>query len=372
MARNPTITCTIKDTNPTTIAMTGNDSVLIRYYSNAYVKMIPQAYDGASIDLDTCVIRNGSEISYGTEHTFHQVESDSFRCAVEDSNGNYCVYETACNMVDYIRITCNSATNRPDGGGNMTVVCYGNYFNGSFGKQQNEIHCTYQCVDSGGRVVSDGDMTVDLTDNTYIARTYLTGLDYEETYYFVFFASDLLSSAVTVRTGVTSKPVFHWGENDVTFEVPVSFNKGVTSANGKNASVTEYGEWTPVLDGATASYSAQEGWYTKSGNVVTIGFFVKAVCSPINEINSVVIIGLPYNASCRASGGGICSGVIIQGVKNFQCFVVEASESVGIITTRTQNCGETDGIPLSTSAIGCRYPTNGEITLNGTITYLTN
>lgn len=377
MAQNPTITYTIKDVNPTTIALTGNENVLVRYGSWASVKMTPKAYDGAAIDLDTCIIRHGNDIRYVTETVFDIVENNQFRLFAADSNENYCAVDATCEMVDYIKLTCRNVNNRPDGDGNLALQCYGNYFNGSFGKKSNTLQCTYRSKVSGGTWSSYKNMTVTITDNTYFAHANITGLDHDTAYDFEIHVKDSVESAYLCLYGIKSLPVFHWGENDFVFEKPVAFNQGVTSAKGKPADLTEYGEWIPRLEGATASYSTQKGWYSKSGNIVTVGFFIKAVCTPIYEYNNVSVDGLPYCPAYKSAGGGLCSGVIMRATHNFQCFVVESAHDgngnyVGFINTRTQSCADSiAGTSLTTSASGCLYPDNQEITLSGTITYMT-
>ena len=73
---------------------------------------------------------------------------------------------------------------------------------------------------------------------------------------------------------------------------------------------------------------------------------------------------------CSAAGGGMCSGALVSAGFDFQCFVAETS---GNITTRVQACNNTSSANLLTSASGCKYPTGGgELTVSGTITYMTS
>jgi hypothetical protein len=305
------------------------------------------------------------------------VENNKFGLYAEDSNENYCAVEATCEMVDYIQLTCRNVNNRPDGDGNFALQCYGNYFNGSFGKKSNTLQCTYRSRVSGGTWSSYKSMTVTITDDTYFAHANITGLDHDTAYDFEIYAKDAVGSIGFLWHGVKSLPVFHWGENDVVFEKPVAFNQGVTSSKNRPADLTEYGEWIPMLGEDTVTYSTQKGWYSKSGNIVTVGFFIKAVCTPYNENNNVSIEGLPYCPSYKATGGGLCSGVIMKSTHNFQCFVVESARDlsgnyVGFIGIRTQSCADSiAGTTLTTSASGCKYPDGQEITLSGTITYMT-
>ena len=367
----PTITCTIRDTNPDTIALTGDNRVLVRYYSNAYVQMNVETYNGAYVIEDECSIRSGDgTYIQGTEGTFERVESNSFKCEATDSNGSYRAHTQTCRFVEYVRLTCNPATlNRPDGNGNMAIVCYGDYFNGDFGEKENELQCTYMIVDSNNDVIREGNMTVELTGNTYIARVGLTGLDYTETYSISFIASDLLHQVVTHQDGITGKPVFHWGKNDFVFEVPVTFKQGIADPDGKGLTMAEYGTWTPTFDELQATYSTQQGWYLKVGNVVTVGFNIYAKCEVLlGEAEGFIMIsGLPYNPLYSANGGGTCSGALMYSTQIFQCFVAQTYGKIMVVSQETTG---DDGSYLGTSFGYLRYPMGGYITLAGTITYM--
>lgn len=424
---NPIITASVVDTNATTIALTGNSSTLIKYFSNAQATMSVEPQKGATIDENLYIIRNGNNDGYGTTHTFNGVESNVFTFSAEDSRGNVGTAEVTLPMVDYIKLTCHISENRPDGNGDTLVSCVGNYFNGSFGAVSNTLtaQCRYKV--SGGAFSEWFDMTVTTTGSSYYASAHVTVPDYQQAYVFETRAVDALDEASDTSSAVKSLPVFHWGENDFAFEVPVAFNKGVGKVdgdltitgdlrlkgngnfgntiyfgdsnyvtlgepyddnftikattinltgtikhNGTELPSLQYGYWTPVISHLTAvsSYTEQNGWYTKMGQIVTVGFFVKATCYGSYDIFSIYISGLPFTPLSSAAGGGMCSGAKVSAGFNFQCFVAEAS---GLIGTRVQACNNTSTANLATSASGCTFPSGGgEVTLSGTITYMAN
>jgi hypothetical protein len=214
---------------------------------------------------------------------------------------------------------------------------------------------------------------------------------------------------------VASLPVFHWGASDVTFEVPAKFNKGINGTkvngnlqfgddfcyitntngklhlistdgllhNGQSVAFAEHGTWTPQLYGihpttrqykiCYAAMTENSGWYSKSGNVVTVGFRIKfdlTGTSNDDDIIAIAMQGLPYTPAIPSAGGGMCSGALMKTNHNFQCFVAETD---GFITTRTQACDYTAGSFLETSKDGCRYSYSSPgLTLSGTITFMTN
>ena len=143
------------------------------------------------------------------------------------------------------------------------------------------------------------------------------------------------------------------------------------SAIGSSGGGGTSGTWTPTLSSsAISSYTVRQGWYQQVGNVVTLGFNIKANCNSGYSSTSISISGLPVTPRYDASGGGMCSGVYVSAGFNFECWVASTG---GTITGRVQACNNTSAANLSTSASGLFYRNSGgEITLGGTICYITN
>lgn len=361
----PIVTASVVDTNATTVALTGNSGKLIRYFSNAKATMSAVAQKGAAIDESLYIIRNGEQSGYGTTHTFNNVESDTFYFSAEDDRSNVGTAEVTLPMVEYTKLTCNISDNKPDGDGDMLVSCVGKFFNGSFGAVSNTLTAQYRYKVSGGTWSGWTDMTVTTSGSDYYASANLSGLNYQQTYVFQTKAIDALDEMPSRAVTVKGFPMFHWGEDDFTFEVPVTFNAGVAGIPE-----VEQSTWLPWLNSsAVSSYTSQFGWYTKIDRAVTVGFFIKATCRSGYDSTNIVISGLPFTPFSSAAGGGMCSGAYVSGGFTFQCFVAESS---GNITTRVQACNNTSATNLSTSSSGCNYRSGGgEITLSGTITYYT-
>ena len=131
----------------------------------------------------------------------------------------------------------------------------------------------------------------------------------------------------------------------------------------------EFGVWQPTLDNhAISSYTSNSGWYQRIGNVITVGFFIKATSRNNHHTTGIVIEGLPAIPASTAAGGGMCSGVYKSAGFGFQCW---AAETNGTITARVQDTDDSNATNLATSASGLFYPYGGgEITLSGTITYM--
>lgn len=413
----PIISPYVEDINDATIALTGNSSKLIRYHSSAYATMDVYPQDGASINESLYIIRNGSRTGYGSAYTFSNVENNTFTFSAEDDRGNIGTETFTASMVNYIRLTCNMANSRPDASGNMTLTCSGNYFGGSFGAQYNSLTVRYSYTGSDGSYDS-GYMDVSTSGNTYSAIAYLSGLDYQTTYSFSITATDKLETATSAQSAVKSKPIFHWGEHDFAFEVPVKFNstdemnikgnlrlKGdknygnslyfgdgsycyisepsddsltikattlnLSASNLQINSRSIYGTWTPTLySSAVSSYSTQEGWYQRFGNVVTIGWYIVANIRSGYQDTLLEISGSPAFPAVDAFGGGLAYNVYITAGHAFECWCIDSGNN--LITARTQPCNGTSAGNLNIGST-CNYPSGGgQIKLSGTICYMTN
>ena len=205
--------------------------------------------------------------------------------------------------------------------------------------------------------------TMTISGNDYSYSTTIQNLNYRATYRIIANGYDSLHNTVEKTETVKLLPVFDWGKDSFRFNVPVEFTEGATG-------IGDYGEWKPTLTAAAiSSYTNQSGWYQKNGNVITAGFYIKANCKSGYQTTSVSISGLPFNPSIASAGGGMCSGTYVSSGFTFQCWVAGTN---GTITARVQQVNHTTATNLATSASGCFYRNSGgEITLSGTITYIT-
>lgn len=413
---SPIITATVVDVNDNTIALTGNPNVLIKEWSVVQASMTAKAREGRAIDESLYVIRNGSNSVYDDSCTLEYPESNEFIFIAVDSLGLPSVAKVYTPMVDYVRLYCKMVESRPDALGNMTVACKGNSFNGSFGAVENTIRVQCRYAVTGGAYSDWIDMNYSTSGNAFYASANITIEDFNQNLSYSFEArvTDKLDSYTAEMQGVASLPIFHWGKNDFVFEVPVDIkgdlrlkgegNYGTTLrfGDGDYCYISEpeddkmlvearqidfvadniyindnpmpflaQGVWTPELSASAISYyTTQQGWYSKMGQIVSVGFYVKAYCKSGYQNADIQISGLPFQPLYSAAGGGMCSGAYVSAAFNFQCYVAETS---GFITTRVQSCNNASAENLSTSASGCRYRSGeGEITLSGTITYIAN
>ncbi|MBQ7340899.1 MAG: hypothetical protein IJW41_01860 [Oscillospiraceae bacterium] len=208
----PTLSASVEDCNPDTLALTGDKETLVRYFSHGAFFLEAAAHDGATI-TERSASCGGKTLS-GFNGVFENTESGSFTFTATDSYGNSASETLTLPMIPYIPLTCNLASTRPDAEGNMALSVSGNCFNGSFGAKENTLAVYFRYRESGGTFGDWIEMTGRRSGNSYTAETKLTGLDYQKAYVFQAKAEDCLDSQETSEYTAKAIPVFDWGEGD--------------------------------------------------------------------------------------------------------------------------------------------------------------
>lgn len=221
----PTLSPTLKDTNATTKALTGDENKFIKYYSSANFSFGASAKNSATIKTYNLTV--GSKVTSNSTGTFQNVESASFAFGVVDSRGFSASQTVNKTLINYVKLTCAMTVSNPTADGKCTLTINGNYFNGSFGVTNNTLTVQYR-TNSG----SWTNATAILSGNTYKATVNLTGLDYTQSYTFQAKAVDKLATATTDSKTVKSTPIFDWGASDFHFHVPVAIMGNETFHNG--------------------------------------------------------------------------------------------------------------------------------------------
>ena len=224
-ANAPSLSVSIVDTDGTTIALTGDSSKLVKYYSDAKVTLTASGKNGASISSYS--IKGGGGSSTSSSATINNVTNNKFTCKVTDSRGYATTVTQQPTMVNYVKLTCVMADTKPTAEGSMTVQAKGNYFNGSFGAVSNTLTVQFRYKVQGGSYSGWTTMTNSFSGNTYSSTSTLTGLDYMKIYIFQIRAVDKLATVTTKEIHVKSLPVFDWGEHDFNFNVETNWNFGV-------------------------------------------------------------------------------------------------------------------------------------------------
>ena len=211
---SPVLNPTAADVGEGSLALTGDANKIIKGFNHVEYTSGATAQKGASIVSQRIVC--GSQASTNGNGSFVDVDIANFVFTATDSRGNTTSKTLNKTLIDYVKLTCNIADNKPDVKGNMTVECSGNYFNGSFGAVANTLEVQYRYKVQDGTYSDWVTMTVEKDGNTYTATASLTGLNYQTTYVFQTRAIDkiywqgIASKEIVVR----SYPVFDWGKND--------------------------------------------------------------------------------------------------------------------------------------------------------------
>lgn len=215
---DPEVTGTVVDINEKTLALTGNEKVLVKFFSTAKCTMDAAAEHHATISKRYI---GGAEVTDNVR-IIENAESAEILFRAEDSRG-YPGTDTdeEVSLLEYIRLTNNASITRDDPtSGNATVKLGGGYFDGAFSENAPNALTVQYSVNSGDWVAAEPD--VSFADGRYSGTLALTGLDYTASHTVEIMVSDALDSVTKTLTVNKGIPVFDWGESDFQFHVPVS------------------------------------------------------------------------------------------------------------------------------------------------------
>lgn len=213
----PTVSATIKDTNSTTIALTGNSSKLVKYKSTAQLVISSTVKNSSTISSVTV---NGINVGTNSSITlnYSNVSADSFTIVTTDSRGyTNTSYVLTPSFVNYVPLTVNARFFRPQPTtGEVQLTYSGNYFNGSFGSSSNTLSITWKYKETtASSYTTGGTITPTLSGNTISSKTISLGtiFNYQKSYDFQLIAVDKLTNT-TVNTVISvGLPVFNWGKD---------------------------------------------------------------------------------------------------------------------------------------------------------------
>lgn len=211
----PEVIGTVVDVNEVTLALTGDETVLVKGMSTALCTMTTEAKNGAILKSRTI----GGVAVTENERTILNIEQAEVLFTATDSRG-YTGRYTAMpsSIVEYVPLTCNVTAKRTDPtSGNVSLYIDGKSFIGSFGVADNtlKVWCS----------IGDGEpmeLATQIGESSYEVNAMLNGLDYKSSHRLTVVVEDKLmtvTKTVTVGKGI---PVFDWGENDFNFNVPVT------------------------------------------------------------------------------------------------------------------------------------------------------
>lgn len=230
---NPTVSFTVKDTNATTKALTGDESKLIALYSVAQVSVSVTTKKSATIPDKGIKVTHGSASLTGSgtsfTGTFNSVTENDFLYTVTDSRGNQANGGKTNIVVPYFKPKISIEVGEMSANGSIVVKATGSAYKGSFGSKSNSITIQYRY-----KKITDADYptwtiftssNITWSGNNFTAERTLTGLDYRSAYNVHVCVYDSLCTpdkrVIARKADINSAPVFEWGKTDFKFNVPV-------------------------------------------------------------------------------------------------------------------------------------------------------
>lgn len=227
----PTIAPTVTDTNASTVALTGDASKLIKYYSDVDVAINATAKKSATIS--SYKITNGSKSLTTSTGSFTDITDGNFVFSVTDNRKNTVSQTITKAVVEYLPLTCKIKADAMNALGELTFKVSGSFFNGSFGAAANALTLFYRMKENEGEYGEWIALTPSLSGNSYSATVNLTGLNYRNKYTVQAKAADSLEAKESSEVTIKSPPVFDWSQTDFNHNTDVTCREDVILDNAK-------------------------------------------------------------------------------------------------------------------------------------------
>lgn len=293
----PVLAPTVYDSNARTVALTGDNTTFIKYYSNATFNTGARAVSGATI-TSQYVINGAQRYDDVSTGTFEGVESNTFYFSVTDSRGHTTKDALVRDLIPYVKLTSSLNTDVLTANGELTFTVSGKYFNGSFGAQNNEMEVEYMILDENGDPVFNFDgsgwvqlgvVTPTVNDGNYEYSYTITGLDYYGQYELTVNVIDQLTPVQSSSTIIQATPVFDWGQNDFKHHtnVYIDNNKTIRSYQSDGTDVQILG-----LNTSNGTVLGWGGYDNSNGDTSVYGNNVR-----IHTKEKLLINGREYGAN---------------------------------------------------------------------------
>jgi hypothetical protein len=240
----PSISATYKDGNTETVWLTEDSSIFVRGFSNLQYVITANTYCDATVVSYSAEC--GMYSSTNKADKFNKITKNSFTVKITDSRGFTVKQTYNLNMIDYVDLTSSIAVKPPTVSGDTTLTISGSFFNGSFGESKNNadsLAVMYRYKEEGaedwGEWYGINTYTISKYENSYSIGAEVSGLNYEKTYIFQSRAADLLLTVDSKLVKVKTMPIFDWGEDDFSVNVPL-YAGGINLTNLAKAMTTNY------------------------------------------------------------------------------------------------------------------------------------
>lgn len=229
---NPIVSATYEDTNPTTVAMTGNSSKIIKYVSQPKVTITATPQQQADIVSYSTIWGNSSSTTKETTFT-NGIDSNILNVSAKDSRnwvGNIS-YDITENYIDYLKLGIEKFTlERPETTSNtINTNLNGIWFNGNFGVSTNTIELKFRYKEKDGAYGEYQSVTLTTEGNTFSFNGSLGDVyNYQKQYDFEFVLSDKVMSLITTFNVTSGESIIRVGETYVRILGDVRIRGNVT------------------------------------------------------------------------------------------------------------------------------------------------
>lgn len=257
----PTVTGTVVDTNATTIALTDDSNVIIKYASKPKVAIQATANKGASITRYVINTNDGQQVNL-QEYTFENgIASDTITINAVDTRGFEAPVNLTLSTIDYTPIIISDFYGeRPEDVSNEILLSVsGVLFNGKFSaNKSNSLTCRFWYRESGQLDWVDGGIiTPTIEGNTFEFKDFSLGniYDYQKQWQFKLRVQDLTGYAERDDLYVSKgKEVLAIGEDKVWVNGDLILNDINISNLSKYMYLTKSTNQTIPVDGAVVVY----------------------------------------------------------------------------------------------------------------------
>ena len=211
---NPTINSfTAVDINEVTVDLTGDNTKMIKGVSTIRATVSASAQNSANISS----IKVNGITAVNNKVDFNNASTNSFEVIVTDTRGYSTSQTITIPMVNYVPSTLHPTIVRNTPTDEKINISFsGNYFNDSFGAQNNTLTVQYRYKESTSSTWGNW-TTISNTKsgNTYSGSTQLSNMNYQKVYNFEMRATDKIGTkpvnGITVSKG---EPVYWWDEDE--------------------------------------------------------------------------------------------------------------------------------------------------------------
>ena len=308
-AAKPSLAASVVDINPATLAVTGDENILVRYHSIVQAGAVCEAKYGAQITGYT--MRHNATTYTTSPVTIEGVESGSFSFAATDSRGYVTELVQNKTVIPYIKLSCNFAESPMDADGNMQIKLWGSCFTGSFGAVNNEITVEYRYRTANSSYGEWLPMPVTVGNNSYTAQIDLTGLNYRVAHTFQARVTDKLESAQSANYKVRVIPIFDWGEEDFNINGTLKINNVAMADHIVEQGTStdwSYRKWASGAAEVWGTLSFQSGTWSGANNLYYITKNIKLPESLFTQTPRVLL-------TVSTAGGAAVTPATVKPVK---------------------------------------------------------